>query len=108
METYDCHLTKTAKADIEGIGKYIAKNFYAETAISIVEEIDKKIDEICERPLIYRAREIFSKRYGEIRIATVKNYNIYFAVDKEIKKVYIVRVAHHLMNLVQEFVEGEE
>jgi plasmid stabilization system protein ParE len=108
METYDYQLTKTAKADIEGIGKYIADNFYVETAISIVEEIDKKIGEICEFPLAYRARELFSDRYGEIRIAVAKNYNIYFAVDKEIHKVYIVRVAHCSMNLVQEFVEGEE
>ena len=107
MKAFNYEITDTASVDIEKISDYIAKNFYVETAISLVRDINSNIQKISQNPLIYEVRNIFSDRFGAVRIAVVKNYNIYFAVDEDIKMVYILRVAHCSMNLVQEFIEGD-
>jgi hypothetical protein len=36
--------------------------------------------EICQTPLIFEARNIFSDTFGEIRIAVAKNYIIYIII----------------------------
>lgn len=106
MDRYNYFITDVGQKDIEGISLYIKENYYSETALAIVKEIRTKIERICDNPFIYEKRDIFSKYFGHIRIATVKNYNIFFSVNKDKKVVYIVRVAHCTMNLIQEFLDG--
>ncbi|MCL2051511.1 MAG: type II toxin-antitoxin system RelE/ParE family toxin [Lachnospiraceae bacterium] len=107
MKAFEYKITASASVDIEQIGFYIAKNFYVETAISLVNDIYNTIKTISQNPVLYEKRDIYSDKFGIIRIAFIKNYNIYFALDEEKNKVYILRVAHCTMNLVQEFIEGD-
>jgi len=106
MKAFDYRITDTAADDIEQIGFYIAKNFYVETAVLLVNDIYEMIITISQNPFMFEKRDIFSDTFGVVRIAIVKNYNIYYALDEDKRIVYILRVAHCTMNLIQEFIES--
>lgn len=83
--------------DLEAIADYIAAD-NPRRAVSFVQEIRAKLQEIAKNPFLYRLRPEIGE---EARLVPLGNYVILFRVTGEV--VRLERVAHGSRNLVALF-----
>ena len=95
MERYKVDVTDEAKADIRAASRYIAVELrQPDTAESLLDSFDEEITSL----------EIMPERYGTvhdgylaslgIRMTMVKNYVLFYLVDRTALTVTIIRMLH--------------
>jgi len=95
MEVYKISIADAAKQDIRDIGKYIAEEFQEPTtAVNIIGAVLDAIDTLEQMP--DRIALVKDKRLAAqgIRPLYVKNYTVFFRIEKPPNTVNIVRVLY--------------
>ena len=95
METYRINITDIAKQDIRDINSYIANELHEPVvAINITNAILDAIETLEQMP--DRVALVKDKRLSAlgIRFLYVKNYTIFFRIEKNLNTVDIVRVQY--------------
>ncbi|MDR0389771.1 MAG: type II toxin-antitoxin system RelE/ParE family toxin [Spirochaetaceae bacterium] len=87
--------------DLRGVVKYISLNLKApQAAENLVDEIERAVNALREFPLahrLYQPAEPLSKEY---RVATVKNYLLFYTVDDIIRIHRVIYKGRNLANLI--------
>ena len=80
--TYECVLTQTAEDDIDAVLKYISVDLSnPDAARTFADLLEELFDELCKIPKLGKpVINDFLKR-TDIRLAHVKNYNIYYFAE---------------------------
>ncbi len=101
---YKYKFTNKAKEDLENIFNYIAievDNINA--AKNLINEIEKGIKQICKFPEICpMVTNIYMKNFG-IRKKIVKNFIMYYLIDKKTKTNHILRIIYGKRDLNEIF-----
>lgn len=92
---YEIEITDSARRDFENIYLYISgKLCNKQAAKNLIVSLNEKILSLAEMPEGYpQARDEYLKDMG-IRFIPVKNYIVFYTVDTEGKKVYIIRILY--------------
>lgn len=89
---YKLHETREAVEDVAGMAEYIVRRFAnPDAALSFLNQYDKEVQRLMNFPFGYRGVS-FEYRGYEIRIKSFDTYNIFFTVDIEEGRVYVLRV----------------
>lgn len=96
---YKIEITQEAERDFENIFTYISETLCnRKAAISMISLLDKNIRVLKDMPNSYpTAKDTYLKKMG-IRFFAVKNYIVFYTVDDEEGKVYIVRILYGRRN----------
>ena len=95
MERYRVDVTGEAKADIRAAVRYIAVELrQPDTAENLLDSFDKEITSLEKMPEHdgYVHDEYLAS--PGIRMATVKNYLLFYAVDRTAHTVTVIRTLH--------------
>lgn len=89
---YKLHETREAVEDVAGMAEYIVRRFAnPDATLSFLNQYDKEVQRLMNFPFGYRGVS-FEYRGYEIRIKSFDTYNIFFTVDIEEGRVYVLRV----------------
>lgn len=95
MDKYSVRLTRRALQDLDGIYEYIAGNLLVpETALSLVERIEKQIYSLDYMPYRYAVRKRGAYANRGYRQLPVENYTVVYRIVEEKKQVIIVTVRY--------------
>ena len=95
MEHYKILVSETYHRDLKGIIHYIFYNFDAPfTASDLLDEIESTVSSLSTMPHRYGLVDDAYLRHKEFRKCLVKNYIIFYKVNKENKTVMIHRILH--------------
>ena len=95
MEHYKILVSETYHKDLKDIIHYIYHNLDApHTASTLLDEIEAIISNLSIMPLRYGLVDDAYLRRKEFRKCLVKNYIIFYKVNKENKTVMIHRILH--------------
>lgn len=87
---YSLNITKHAERDIQAAADYIEFNLYDQKASDdLLDEVEASITELCNYPLKYQLAEDAVLRNWGIRYFSVKNYLVFYVVEKNM--IYVVR-----------------
>ena len=92
--TAQYRVSKLARADIRGIGKYTQDTYGAEQRRLYLSGLGAKFDLLAERPLLYAERADFTP---PVRIARYEEHLVIYLIDEI--GVLIVRVLHKRMDV---------
>lgn len=89
---YKLVVTKPAENDLSDILQYISKDLSAPKAASdFLDEVLKCYDNVSENPLMYILCDNDRLRNKEYRKAIIKNYIMFYRVDKSNHIIYVMR-----------------
>ena len=95
MEHYKILVSETYHKDLKDIIHYIYHNLDAPiTASTLLDEIESTVSTLSTMPLRYGLVDDAYLRRKEFRKCLVKNYIIFYKVNKENKTVMIHRILH--------------
>ena len=96
---YDIEITETAQRDFENIYFYISEKLYnKQSALRIIASIDEHIKTLRDMPEGFPlVNDVYLRNKG-IRFIPVENYIVFYNVDAEKHRVYIVRVIYGKRN----------
>ena len=95
MERYKVDVTDEAKADIRAAARYIAVELrQPDTAESLLDSFDEEITSLEKMPERYgTVHDEYLASLG-IRMTMVKNYLLFYLVDRTALTVTIIRMLH--------------
>ena len=95
MEHYKVDVTDEAKADIRAAAHYIAVELrQPDTAESLLDSFDEEITSLEKMPERYgTVHDGYLASLG-IRITMVKNYLLFYLIDRTARTVTIIRMLH--------------
>ncbi len=99
MARYKVKVVRQAKSHLTAIKEYIAFELLApDTAKSMLNVLQQSIRSLSDEP--YRIKTVDEEPWGGqgIRKTRVKNYYIYFWIDEENKRVYVIAVIYVARN----------
>lgn len=104
MDTkYKVILTNRAESELNDIYDYIANTFMEEkTANNLMKKIENDILLLSDTPEGFAVIENYRRKDFEYRRLPINNYVAIYRVDKENKKVYIVRIVYGGRNYLNE------
>lgn len=89
---YNLVITKPAENDLADILQYISKDLSAPKAANdLLDDILKCYDNISLNPLMYALCDNDRLKSKNYRKAVIKNYIMFYRVDEEKQKIYIMR-----------------
>ena len=95
MDKYNVSLTSRALRDLDDIYVYIAQTLLVpETAIALVEKIEKEILSLEEMPYRFPARKTGAYANRGYRQLFVGNYTVIYRVDEEHQQVIIITIRY--------------
>ncbi|MDO5028915.1 MAG: type II toxin-antitoxin system RelE/ParE family toxin [Bacillota bacterium] len=95
MSRFTIIVSAKAKEDILNIYEYISINLNSElSALKLLKEIEETIRSLDQMPERFRRYEDDQLSRENIRFCPVKNYLIFYRVNKEKKLVEIIRVLY--------------
>jgi len=96
---FSYYLTNRVQNDLNNIVKYIDRELCnRDAAISFIQYFEKEMDNLCKFPNIgSRLNNRYLKR-NDICKVTVKNYIVYYFVEKSKNMIVVVRIGHSLQN----------
>ena len=96
---YDIDITEAAQRDFENIYTYISENLCnKKAALDLINLLNKNVQILTAMPEIYPiVRDEYLGNMG-IRFITVKNYMIFYVVNKSENQVSIIRVLYGKRN----------
>lgn len=104
---YKVEETRKAVDDIVGFSEYMIEKFgNSKAAYDFVKKYNKAILQLETFPFGYRGIS-FEYQGREIQLKPYGTYNIFFVVDREVKKITILRVLKDRQNW-KEILAGEE
>lgn len=95
MDTYEIIMTPDATIDLIELRNYIADVLFApDTALNYIRRIRRKINTLDQPP--HRAAPVSNEpwRSHGIRKITADNFYIYFRIDENSKRVYILNIIY--------------
>ena len=99
MKKYDVEVSETAKKDLEDIISYLrydlAGDIIADKYKILFKQELKKIEDIADSMPILDEKLTGHKN---IRKVNVRNYIIFYIINEENNKAFIVRIGHAFMN----------
>ena len=100
---YKVVLTARAKEELDDIYAYISKSLMADNAANnLMNKIHNNILRLGEMPESCSLIEKYKERKYQYRKLVINNYVAIYRVDKENKKVYIVRIVYGGRNYLNE------
>ena len=99
---YKIEITQEAEKDFENIFTYISETLCnKQAALRMISLLDKNIRSLTDMPNSYpKVKDMYLKKMG-LRFITVKNYIVFYTVEDEERKVYIVRILYGKRNWVK-------
>lgn len=95
MDSYEIIMTSDAADDLAELRDYIAYSLSApETALSYIRAIRKEIESLSDMPARYKTVDDEPWRFKGIRKIIVKNFYIYYRIDEDARRVYILNVIY--------------
>ena len=96
---FSYYLTDCSQNDLTNIVEYIDRELCnRDAAISFIQHFEKEMENLCKFPNIgSRLNNIYLKR-NDICKVTVKNYIVYYFVEKRKNMIVVVRIGHSLQN----------
>ena len=95
MDSYEIIMTSDAVDDLAELRDYIAYSLSApETAFSYIQAIRKEIESLSVMPARYKTVDDEPWRSRGIRKIIVKNFYIYYRIDEDARRVYILNVIY--------------
>ncbi|MBD5472160.1 MAG: type II toxin-antitoxin system RelE/ParE family toxin [Lachnospiraceae bacterium] len=95
MDKYNVSLTSRALRDLDDIYVYIAQTLLVpETALSLVDKIEKEILSLEEMPYRFPARKTGAYANKSYRQLFVGNYTVIYRVDEKHRQVIIVTIRY--------------
>ena len=92
---YNLVITKPAEKDLADILQYISKDLSAPKAANdLLDDILKCYDNISLNPLMYALCDNDRLKIKKYRKAVIKNYIMFYRVDEEKQKIYIMRFVY--------------
>ena len=89
----------TARKQLEDAVMYIAIDLCSpDAAMNLADEVDQAVQKLKEMPYRFPIYHTLYAMKLEIRFFPVKNYNVYYVIDEDLKTVEIWRVLHRLQN----------
>ncbi len=99
MKKYDVEVSETAKKDLENIISYLrydlAGDIIADKYKILFKQELKKIEDIADSMPILDEKLTGHKN---IRKVNVRNYIIFYIINEENNKAYVVRIGHAFMD----------
>ncbi|MTI59148.1 MAG: type II toxin-antitoxin system RelE/ParE family toxin [Firmicutes bacterium] len=96
MSSYNIDITKPAEKDLYEIGKYIANELLElDKAVGVVDKIANEIFKLKEMPFRNAIVDDDKLASQGIRKFLIDNYIVFYVVNKEKKKVTIVRILYN-------------
>ena len=100
---YEVILTENAKIELREIYDYISKSLMAEMAAkSLYNKIKESILRLEDFPESCSIIEHYKDKKYQYRKLIINNYIVVYRIDKENKKVYIVRIIFGKRNYINE------
>ncbi len=100
---YEVVLTERAKIELSEIYDYISKSLMAEkVANNFINKLKNNILMLEDMPEICSKLEQYIDKEYQYRKLVINNYVAIYRVDKENKKVYIVRIVYGGRNYLNE------
>lgn len=100
---YEVVLTERAKIELSEIYDYISKSLMAEKAANnFINKLKNNILMLEDMPEICSKLEQYIDKEYQYRKLVINNYVAIYRVDKENKKVYIVRIVYGGRNYLNE------
>lgn len=98
-EKFSYIFTKTAEEDIGGIVDYMATELAnPDAAGRFLDELEIKLDDICQSPNIGRVVENEYLKRDDVRRFLVGNYIAYYLVDQNEQRVVLLRIVYGKRN----------
>ena len=95
MDKYNVSLTSRALRDLDDIYVYIAQTLLVpETALSLVDKIEKEILSLEEMPYRFPERKTGAYANKGYRQLFVENYTVIYRVDEKRRQVIIVTIRY--------------
>ena len=95
MGSYEIIMTPDAADDLAELRDYIAYSLLVpETALSYIQAIRKEIESLSVMPARYKTVDDEPWRSRGIRKIIVKNFYIYYRIDEDAQRVYILNVIY--------------
>ena len=95
MDLYELIITPDASADMMELRNYIAEVLLAPgTALAYIETIEKEIKTLSTMPARYKLIDKEPEHSNGIRRLMVKNFFVYYHIDVENRRVYILNVIY--------------
>ena len=95
MDKYNVSLTSRALRDLDDIYVYIAQTLLVpETALSLVDKIEKEIISLEEMPYRFPERKTGAYANKGYRQLFVENYTVIYRVDEKRRQVIIVTIRY--------------
>ena len=100
---YQIIITKRAKQELREIYEYISKLLKEEkTAMDLINKIKKSLLQLEYIPNGFSIIDYYEKSNCSYRRLVINNYIVIYRVDKENKKVYVVRIIYGGKNYLNE------
>ena len=95
MDSYEIIMTSDAANDLTELRDYIAYSLLApDTALSYIQAVRKEIESLSVMPARYKTVDDEPWRSRGIRKTIVKNFYIYYRIDEDARRVYILNVIY--------------
>lgn len=92
---YEIVITEPAKDDLEEILSYISVDLSApKSTIDMLNKIENIFENLSGNPLMYPLCDIDNLKIRNYRKVVINNYLMFYRVDKNKKKVYVMRFVY--------------
>lgn len=109
MEKYEIIMTPDAISDLKGLNNYISDVLASKyIARSYLDEIRKKISSLAHMPERIKLMEQEPWHSRGIWYMIVKNFNIYFRIDKTENRVYILNIIYAKRDQLSQLMKNKE
>ena len=99
---YEIVYLPTARQDIFDLMLYIANKLHApDAALRIVDEMDTSIGRLSEFPYAFPVCRLVRPLGTEYRMLPVENYNVFYTVLEQEKRVEIHRILYAKMDVIK-------
>ena len=99
MDEYAIIVTPDAEADLIELKSYITNVLLSrETAKNYIQALRKEIESLSYMPARYKTLEDEPWRTKEIRRTLVKNFYVYYRIEEDEKRVFILNVIYTKRN----------
>ena len=95
MDSYEIIMTSDAANDLAELRDYIAYSLLApDTALSYIQAVRKEMESLSVMSARYKTVDDEPWRSRGIRKTIVKNFYIYYRIDEDARRVYILNVIY--------------
>ena len=103
---YDVVFSEEAEDDLECIISYITEELRSpQSAARLFAAVSRKLELIRDNPYIYPTHHIEQLHSKGYRFAVIGNYLMFYTIDEEKSRTYIVRIVYGKRNLSDLFTQ---